>query len=231
MDNIEHDPYTDSDISTESEGSEYKPTKEDIEMLESDKNSDEESIQIITKQQIKNKKICKAKSDSPEVNQESIPMTPKSQKNKKKCQAKVDSPKIDFQSPKRMKSPNSNSTPKRGKICSSPMSESSPTIGSPKSPNWTPLENPINDVDCYVGQIAELLKEKIKNDHDLKKYLGGNQQPSLDHISTQVHQNNEGGENHRKYDKEHICYIRLSAWRDISKLNNYCYSVQRRPVQ
>ena len=142
----------------------------------------------------------------------------KSQKNKKKRQTKVDSPKIDFQSPKRMKlidfqSPkrmklqHSNSTPKRGKICLSPMSESSPTVGSPKSPNWTPSENPISDVDCYVGYIAEFLKEKIKNDHDVKKFLGGNQLPSLDHISTQVHQNNEGGVNHRKYNKAHICYF------------------------
>ena len=86
------------------------------------------------------------------------------------------------------------------------MSESSPTIGSPKSPKWTPLENPINDVACYVEQIAEFFKQKIKNDNDLKKYLGGNQEPSLAHISTQVHQNNEGGENHRKYNKHHVCY-------------------------
>ena len=153
------------------------------------------------------KKNCKSKSDSPEVNEESNPMSPKSQKSKKKCQAKVDSPKIDFQSPKRIMSPNFCSTPKRAKVCSSPMSESSPTIGSPKSPNWTPLENPINDVDCYVGQIAEFFKDHLKNDHDLKKYLGGNKQPSLDHISTQVHKNNEGGENHRHYDKELVCYI------------------------
>ena len=56
LDNIEHDdPHTDSDISIESEGSEYVPSKEDIEMLDSDKNSDEESKQIITKQQKKKK--------------------------------------------------------------------------------------------------------------------------------------------------------------------------------
>ena len=174
----EHDPITDSDISIESEGSEYVPSKENIQMLDSDMNSDEE-----------------------------CPMSPKSQKSRKNCQAKVDSPKIDFQSPERMKSPLSNSTPKRGKVCSSPMSESSPTIGSSKSPNWTPLENPNNDLDVYVGQVANFLKEKIKNDHDIKKYLGGKRQPSIDHITTQVHQNNEGGENHRKYNKKHICYI------------------------
>ena len=44
IDNIEHDdPHTDLDISIESEGSEYVPSKEDIEMLDFDKNSDEES--------------------------------------------------------------------------------------------------------------------------------------------------------------------------------------------
>ena len=58
IDNIEHDdPHTDLDITIESEGSEYVPSKEEIEMLESDKNSDEESKQIITKQQ--QKKIIK----------------------------------------------------------------------------------------------------------------------------------------------------------------------------
>ena len=57
LDNIEHDdPHTDSDISSESEGSVYVPSKEDIEMLDSDKNSDEESKQIITK---KKKKIVR----------------------------------------------------------------------------------------------------------------------------------------------------------------------------
>ena len=44
LDNIEHDdPYTDSDISIESEGSEYVPSQEDLKMADSDENFDEES--------------------------------------------------------------------------------------------------------------------------------------------------------------------------------------------
>ena len=217
IDNIEHDvPHTDLDITIESEGSEYVPSKEEEEMFEFDKNSDEESKKIITEKKQK-----------------------KSQKNKKKSQTKVDSPKIDLQSPKRMKlqhststpkrekiclspmssptvgsptvgSPHSTSTPKRGKICLSPMSSPTvglPTVGSPKSPNWTPLENLISDVDLYVTYIGDFLKEKMRNDDNVKKFLGGNQLPALDHISTQVHQNNKSGENQRKYDKSHICYF------------------------
>ena len=57
-----------------------------------------------------------------------------------------------------------------------------------------------------LDRLPNFLRRK-KNDHDIKKYLGGNRQPSIDHITTQVHQNNEGGENHRKYNKKHICYI------------------------
>ena len=216
IDNTEHDvPHSDLDITIESEGSEYVPSKEE-EMFEFDKNSDEESAQIITEQKQK-----------------------KSQKNKKKRQTKVDSPKIDLQSPKRMKlqhststpkrekiclspmssptvgsptvgSPHSTSTPKRGKICLSSMSSPTvglPTVGSPKSPNWTPLENLISDVDIYVTYIGDFLKEKMRNDDNVKKFFGGNQLPALDHISIQVHQNNKSGENQKKYDKSHICYF------------------------
>ena len=47
----------------------------------------------------------------------------------------------------------------------------------------------------------------MRNDDNVKKFLGGNKLPALDHISTQVHQNNKSGENQRKYDKSHICYF------------------------
>ena len=126
----------------------------------------------------------------------------------------------DLQSPKRMKSPNSYSTPKRGKKCStpqSPMFGSSPTFGSPLPMLGSPkaltspkarqspirLDIQIDDVKVYVGQVAECLKEKIKDNNDLKKYLG---EPSSDHISTQVHQNNKDDVNCRRYNKYHICY-------------------------
>ena len=206
QDIIEHDDVehkSDSDISiAESEFSEYVPSKDDLEMIISDGNSDEDSK----------------------------PISPKPQKYKKNCKAKFDSHELyDLQSPKRMKSPNSYSTPKTGKKYSTPKSPrlgSSPKSGSPKarqSPKSGSLKSPmfgspkarqspipseiqIDDVNIYVGQVAEILKEKIKNDNDLKKYLCGNPELSSDHITTQVHQNNKCGENHRLYNKYHICY-------------------------
>ena len=60
-DDIEHDTYLDSDISDisiESEDSEYVPSQEDLKMIASD-NSDEDSKPISPKPQ-KNKKNCKA---------------------------------------------------------------------------------------------------------------------------------------------------------------------------
>ena len=87
----------------------------------------------------------------------------------------------------------------------------SPTFGSPKLARQSPktrqspirLDIQIDDVKVYVGQVAECLKENIKDDNDIKKYLGD---PSYDHISTQLHQNNNDGVNRRRYNKYHICY-------------------------
>ena len=63
IDNTEHDvPHSDLDITIESEGSEYVPSKEEEEMFEFDKNSDEESKQIITEQ--KQKKITKKQKEA-----------------------------------------------------------------------------------------------------------------------------------------------------------------------
>ena len=55
------------------------PPQEDLKMIASD-NSDEDSKSIISKPQKKN---CKANFDSPEVNEDSIPISPKPQKTKK----------------------------------------------------------------------------------------------------------------------------------------------------
>ena len=179
---------SDTDISSdESEHSEYVPSEDDL--LASDEKSDEDS--------------------------------PKPQKNKENCKAKLNSQEVDdLQSPKRMKSPNSYSTPKRGKKCSkpkSPMFGSSPTFGSPSPMFGSPkaltspkarqspirLDIQIDDVKIYVGQVATCLKENYKDNNDIKKYLDD---PSYDHISTQLHQNNKDDVNRRRYNKYHICY-------------------------
>ena len=209
LDNIEHIEHDDDDISIESEGSEYVPSQEDLKRAYSDESSDEESNPMSLLPQ-KRGMIC------------STPMPESS--------PTIGSPK----SPKwtSLENPMSPIPQKRVKICSTPMSESSPTIGSPKSPKWTPptigspkspkwtpLENPIKDIDCYVRQVAEILEEKLKNDSDIKKYLGGNH--SLDHITTQVHQNNEGGKNQRKYDKKHVCYY-CGSW--VIKMHRHLIS-------
>ena len=181
QDNIESDYKSDSDISTDdSEHSLYLPSTAELKMLASEVGAFLSSDEDEPKPS-KNQKKCKKLFDSHEVHHE------------------VD----ELQSPKRMKSSNSYSTPKRGKS-STPKS---PIIGSPK-PHQSPipLEIQINDVNIYVGQIAEILKENIKNDNDLKKYLCGNPELSSDHISTQVHQNNKDEVNQRLYNKYHICY-------------------------
>ena len=179
-----------SDISiADSEYSEYVPSKDELKMITSDENSDEDS---------------KLNRDKP-------------QKYKKKRKESFDSHDVNsLLSPKQMKLPNSHITPKREKKCSTPKSHmsGSPKFGSPQSPMFESpkarqsrisLDIQMDDVNVYIGQVVEFLREKMKN-CDLKKYLCGNSEPSLDHITTQVHQNNKNDVNRRLWNKSHICY-------------------------